>query len=135
MMTNDLNPHVLLEMYGAELAQDFLFDLLEGVEEETYRAQIERAVSDLMDLIATDEKHQFLAPKETVTSTLDKLPPVFDKDCVQVWLFDDAFISFNKLIGHYHGYRKVNGKTFRLPTEEVRHYREYINNPLKLLEG
>ncbi|WP_135075811.1 hypothetical protein [Terasakiella sp. SH-1] len=134
MTTDDLNPHILLEMYGAELAQDFLFDLLEDVEEESYRAQIEAAVQDLMDLIATDEKHQFAEPQDNFTTTLEKLPPVFDKDCVQVWLFDDAFISYNKLIGHYHGYRKVNGKTFRLPVAEVRHYREFINNPMKLLQ-
>lgn len=134
-MTNaELTPHVLLERYGANLAQTFLLDLLESVSDGKAKQEVQQAVDDLMDLIATDEKNLFTSPQQELPHHTQTLPPVFERDCVQVWLFDDALVSYNRLAGFFHGYRKRRDRTFRLPKTELSRYRDIIQNPHKLLD-
>lgn len=134
-MTNaELTPHVLLERYGANLAQTFLLDLLESVTDRQAKQEVQQAVDDLMDLIATDEKNVFTSSQQDLSFHLQTLPPAFERDCVQVWLFNDAFVSYNRLAGYFHGYRKRHERTFRLPKTELSRYREIIQNPQKLLD-
>jgi len=134
-MTNaELTPHVLLARYGANLAQTFLLDLLESVSDGKAKQEVQQAVDDLMDLIATDEKKLFTSPQQDIKHHMVSLPPAFERDCVQVWLFDDAFVSYNRLAGFFHGYRKRGERTFRLPNTELSRYRDIIQNPQKLLD-
>jgi len=134
MANAELTPHVLLERYGANLAQTFLLDLLESVDDGKAKLEVQQAVDDLMDLIATDERNLFTSPQQDILRHMQTLPPVFERDCVQVWLFDDALVSYNRLAGFFHGYRKRGERTFRLPKTELSRYRDIIQNPQKLLD-
>ena len=134
MTNNDLDPRILIDMYGAELAQDFLLDLLENVDSDEERHRIEDAVDDLMMMVSSNQRFSFSKAEEPVDFSIPEIPPAFERDCVRIWLFDDAFISQNTIVGHFHGYRKKDGKTIRLKVEDVRKYREYIKHPRKLLQ-
>lgn len=133
MVCGTIKAQEYLERYGAQLSQQLLTDLLENVTSDEIRREIQKAVEELNVLILTDEKAQFLNKTTHLENTLSSLPPAFDKGWIQAWLFDDAIISFNKVADHFHGYRKEGEKTVRLSSEELRLYRQIIENPAKLL--
>lgn len=134
MDVGSLKASELLEKYGTQLAHEMLIDMLQWVDNDDARTQIEDAIEDLNILVQTDEKGLLLIHQAQLANRIEKIPPAYEKGCLEIWLFDDAFISRNKLANHYHGYRKDGEKTIRLSQDEVRHFCNLINNPQKLLD-
>jgi hypothetical protein len=129
-----------LEKYGPQVANRLLSDMLNKVTEEEDRKIIEKTIDDLNDLLLTSDETflrncatQFSNQKQQSPSW-SKLPPAFSKNGIEVWLFDEAFISHNSYSNHFHGYRNQNGQTVPLPAKELALYRDIINNPAKILD-
>ncbi|NVJ93547.1 MAG: hypothetical protein HWE34_17915 [Methylocystaceae bacterium] len=124
----------LLAKYGARISQELLTDMLNSVEDEEQRKEIQDAVEELNTLIETDEKGFLLNQPKELLSGLNRLPAAYSKGCIDVWLFDDAFISYNNLAQHYHGYRKNGQSTVRITNDELQLYKDLIQNPRKILD-
>ncbi|MDV7338921.1 hypothetical protein RYZ26_04920 [Terasakiella sp. A23] len=134
MSADQLKASHLIEKYGPQVSQQLLTDMLNSVQSEDEKQQIQQAVEELNILIQTDEKGTLRPVPTEIPKSLDRLPSAYKKGCMEIWLFDDAFISYNSLANYYHGYRKDGDRTMRLKADVVRKYREYIENPQKLLD-
>jgi len=124
-----------VDKYGTEATHSLLLDLLVDAKTEGARQQIEEAIEELDILIQTDEKGLFVANKEYVEQEVEitSIPPAYTKNCVEIWLFDDAIISCNTLANHFHGYRSYDGQTMPITPDELKYYKDIIANPRKLL--
>lgn len=123
----------LLEKYGTQLSQKLLQDMLCDARTSEEKTKVENAIEDLEILVLTDEKGLFLSGTANLDPQLQRLPPMYQKNDMEVWLFDDAFVSYHKLSNHYHGYRKAGTGTVRISPSELKQYRAYIDNPQSLL--